>query len=204
MRALLALCALAALSAALAACGGAGDPRPPRTASSLGATGSAEVAPVHDPHGYLKSDGDDDPDDHGATVSRDDEQELIAGSSREARPSDLRAVSVAVKRYYAAALAGDGARGCALLERTLAKAIAEDAAHGGGSTCATALSRLFQNQHRYLSAEQPATMVITGVRIEGDVALTTLGFKRTPEGEMILQREGGGWKLDALFDSGLP
>lgn len=195
---MLALTAIAVLSTAVVACGGSSDPHLPRAVSV------SDAAPVHDPQGYLKADGDYDPDDHGATKSRDDEQEMIGRSSKEAPPSDLKAISVAVKRYYATALAEDGTRGCTMLERALAAAIAKEAPRNGNATCATALSHLFQVQHRYLSAEEPVTMVITGVRIEGNEALTTLGFKRTPEGEVILKREGGHWKLDALFDSELP
>lgn len=199
-RAALALSAIAVLSTVVAACGGAGDPHPVRTVTSASNISSAAV---HDPHGYLKSDGDDDPDDRGATKSRDDEQEMIGRSSQKSSPADLKAVSIVVKRYFAAALAEDGARGCAMLERSLAAAIAGEAPQGKPS-CATALTHLFRVQHRYVSAEEPATMIITGVHVEGNEALTTLGFRRTPEGEVILKREGGHWKLDALFDSELP
>ena len=45
---------------------------------------------------------------------------------------------------------------------------------------------------------------MTGAHVNGAAALVTLGFRTVPEREIILQREGGAWKIDALFDSPLP
>lgn len=197
-----ALLVASALGGGLAACGGtSGDPS--QTSSRSGGAHSAGAA--YGPGGFLKSDGDNDPDDHSDAVSKDDSQEFVEAVRHGASAADRKAVTAAIRSYYAASTAGDGTQGCALLDSGLAASLQdEQPGHTGSGTCAASLSRLLVIQHRHLAAEEPRTMVVTGVHVAGDVALATLGFKAAPESELILQRQGGAWKINALFDSVLP
>jgi hypothetical protein len=122
------------------------------------------------------------------------------GASR----ADKKAITAAVRSYYAAATAGDGTKGCSLLSASLATATAEESSSGGSGACAESLSRQFKEQHQRLAAEDYTTMVITGVHVKGAEGLATLGFNTALESEIALLREGRKWKIDALFDSALP
>lgn len=213
MRLLPALLAVALSSVVLSACGGAGKRTDSalRPSSDAPATGNARVTPASramPPGGYLKSDGDTDHDDSPASTrpSQDDES-LMAASKFGASQADKRAIATVVKRYYAAAAAGDGTKGCSLLDSTLAAGVTEGQGQpppGGGRDCAASLSLLFKQQHQQLVADDVSTMVVTEVHVEGRVGLAKLGFRAAPEGEILLQREGGAWKMDALSDSELP
>jgi hypothetical protein len=153
----------------------------------------------------LRSDADLDPDDRGKGPN-DDEQGMVA-AGHGASLADRRAIATIVRTYYAAAKAGDGAKACSLLDATLVTAITEEAgklAPSDARTCVTSVSRLFKQQHQYLVAEDPGTMVITGVHVKDAAGVATLGFKTMPEGEILLQREGRAWKINALFDHQLP
>lgn len=206
MRIALVLLSLPLLGACLSACGGAG-----KTVTGPSSTDPARKFAGADtrtvpPGGYLKSDSDKDADEHQKGPSNEDMGEMVT-ASHGARPADKRAIAAVVKRYYAAAVAGDGATGCSLLDPALAEATAHEQtpiAAGTGKSCAASLSRLFAQQHKRLAAEEPATMVVTGVHVDGDAGLVTLGFRAAPEGELVLQRDSGVWKVDALFESGLP
>lgn len=212
-----------ALCVSAAACGsGAGRssshsrsrPAASSSPSSLGSSPGADgKLGARGPGGYLKYDGDVDVDDHSQAPSKDDEQEMVVASRHPASAVDAQTIAAVVKRYYAAATAEDGVRGCALLSTALARSVAEQQpvderrpghAGQGPRTCPPALSRLFNRQHRYLLGEDAKTMVVTGVHVSGAVGFVTLGFRTAPESELLLQRELGTWKLNALFDSPLP
>jgi ketosteroid isomerase-like protein len=166
---------------------------------ATGVTGKAEGRP------FLKSDNDRDPDDRGKSISNDDEAELVSAQRYGSTVAERAAIGQVVKTYYRAASAGDGAAGCVLLAQPLASSLPpSQASHGSRQTCPQSLSRLFAAQRSHLVAEDAPTMVLTGVHVHGDVAFVTLGFRAMPEGELLLQREGRDWKLNALFDSGLP
>jgi hypothetical protein len=149
----------------------------------------------------MKYDGDTDTDDHGLRgPSNDDQWEMVSAQSHGAAPADKQAATIAVRNYYAAAANDDGAKGCQMLTTRLASAISTS----GAKTCASSLARLFEQQHTHIATENPATMIVTGVHVADDVAFVTLGFRTSQEGEMLLQREGRAWKINALFDSPLP
>jgi len=44
-------------------------------------------------------------------------------------------------------------------------------------------------------------MVVISVHAKGNLGLAVLGFRRVPESEILVEREGSSWKIDALFDS---
>jgi hypothetical protein len=158
------------------------------------------------PAEYLKSDGDEDPDDEPGRPGRDDQKILVA-MRYGASSADRRAIASVVRSYYYDAAAANGAKGCLLLDSSLATAVAEEPSqspHVGASTCAASLSRLFEQQHLHLAEEEVSTMVVTGVHVNGTLGLSTLGFRAAIEAEIVLQREGRTWKMAALFDSPLP
>jgi hypothetical protein len=202
--------AIAMLASPIAACGGtSGTPALVAHSSSNNVTASGTAAragqSARPSGGYLRSDGDLDPDDQGKAPN-DDEWEMAA-AGHGASGAEQRAITSIVRNYYAVATAGDGAKGCSLLDHALAQATAQgagNAATGGASTCAASLSLLFKQQHQYLAAEDAATMVVTGVHVKGSVGVVTLGFKTMPEAELLLHRDGRAWRINALFDHQLP
>jgi hypothetical protein len=42
------------------------------------------------------------------------------------------------------------------------------------------------------------------VRVKADLGLAVIAFKTTPESEIVLEREGHTWKIDALFGGYMP
>lgn len=200
-----ALLTIALLGATLAACGDT------RKVADLTATGSRSIgsAASHTtsatPEGYVREDGDKDYDDGPhPTKGQRDNGSLFAIYPGRAGRTEARAITTVVKRYYAASAAGEGAGACALLSAGLAKGLAADHAQptqSARTTCAAAISPLLAQQHRHLIAEDPTTMMVTSVHLNGKLALVVLGFKRAPEGQILLEREGHTWKIDALFDN---
>jgi hypothetical protein len=153
--------------------------------------------------GYVHDDGDEDGDDpHQRGPYQNDDDGLLRSYGGRAGAADTRAIATLVKRYYIASTAGDGARACSLLSATLAKGLASQPSgpdHRPGG-CATALAQLLSQQHSHLASEDPSTMTVTGVYVKGIQGLATLGFRKSWESEILLQREGPKWKLNALFD----
>lgn len=204
---------LAALLLSVAAgCGGAtGGSSSPAPTSKITATrsaatntDSASAAPA--PRGYLKEDGDVDGDDgpHPSNAGQDDGI-LFATYHKRASPAETRAIGRLVKRYYAASAAGQGARACALLNAGLAAGLADSAGRSSaGGTCAASLAPLLAQQRRHLAAEEPATMVVNGVYLKGNLGRVVVGFRRAPEGQINIMREGHAWKINALFDYEMP
>jgi hypothetical protein len=187
-RALLALLAGALLAAGAGACGG----------GSAGTKTAGATPAAHAVHtgGYLKADADNDGDDAGSGYAySQDDQEFLARYGHRAHPATTRVVASLVKRYYAAKLAGDGESVCVLLDPVIARQIS-----GGADACPKAIAPLLAQQHGYLHSEEPATMTVIGVYVKGTLALAMLGFERSPEANIPLEREGGSWKIDSLTD----
>jgi hypothetical protein len=65
------------------------------------------------------------------------------------------------------------------------------------------MSLLFDEDHRHLAADS-ATLHVIMVRVSGGHGLALLGFGTTPERQMSMERERGGWKIDAVLDKQLP
>jgi hypothetical protein len=207
---MLVLLTMSVLGGGVAACGGSSDrPGSGSHASTLAAATSSDAARTSStvpPGGYLKSDSDGDADERQKGPSSEDMRGMTA-TGHSVSGADRRAITTVVKSYYLAAAAGDGAQGCPLLDSSLATATTEEQSQlvpNTTKTCAASLSRLFEQQHQHLAAEEPTTMVVTGVHVNGATGLATLGFRTMPESEIVLQRKGRTWKIDALFDSLLP
>lgn len=172
--------------------------------AASGASGGRGVA--------YENDADQDADDYGRPRSPgDDNSRLLDTYGAEADNLDKRAVRNAVLRYYAAAVAGDGASGCSLLASGLVEGLVADdrssaarAGHGTAVACASALATIFREQHDRFLADHVTTMKVADVHVKGNTGLAVLDFTTTPESEILLAREGGSWKIDALTNSPLP
>jgi hypothetical protein len=162
-------------------------------AVATSAAGAREV----EAHVSEKTDRDHDTDDHQAI--------LAFGGTADA--ADQRAVTIAVKRYYAAAAAGDGARGCSLLVSSLAATVASDYGHTRylrGGSCAAVLSKLFRRRHAELVADRD-TLEVLPARVRGDLIVALLSWTQSSrEGQIVLRRERGAWKLAGLLDGPRP
>jgi hypothetical protein len=179
----------------VSACGGTSTASHTATPASDAASSSASA-------GKDTNDLDDD-------ASGDDDRSVFE-FGRAATPSEQRPMVALLKRYYAAAAAGDGLTACPMIYSIVAEAATEEygrapnlpALHG--KTCAVVMSKLFRQSHRSLRVKL-ATLNVTNVRIEGDRALVVMSFATTPEPRKIpLHREGGRWKVQELLDSGMP
>jgi len=206
---LLLLGAVALSSISIGACGqasGIGDSSssPAPTAAPSGYVTSSDPADTAALGGYLKSDDDNDNDDavHPRRIERTDALTPQDYGSK-ASAADAREVSTLVKRYYMLAAAGRGDTACPLLYPTLAAGLSEGGSGSGHAGCAAALDLLFKEQHGLLAGDEVATMTVVDVHVKGQLALATVGFRSKPVGTILLRRQGRGWKLDALLDTGL-
>jgi hypothetical protein len=128
-----------------------------------------------------------------------------------ATPAERGAIVALVKRYYAAALAENGALGCALLYSTLAEAAPEDDSREPGTpgymhgqtTCAGVLHALFRHYHAQLAVELPK-LKVTYVRVQGRGALVLLGFGALAERQTGVERERRVWKMSKIYDEEVP
>jgi hypothetical protein len=118
-----------------------------------------------------------------------------------------RAIVAFIKRYYAIAAAGDGAKACTLLDALVAEALVEE--HGArsglssvkGDTCAQIASEVFARRHRELS-EDVATLRVGWVQLQDNQAVALARFGAVRERLVRLRRAHGEWKMNALLDSG--
>jgi hypothetical protein len=157
-------------------------------------------------HGYLKDDGDKSGDDSlPGNPNAGDDVPFFKSYGRPAGPLTVQAVTKLIRSYLAAATTGDTAQACALLDRTLATGLAEDGpSPNSGTDCAAAVTPLFKQQQQQLSSDDAATIVVTAVLVKGNVGLAVLGFEAVPEGDILLEREDGRWRIGALLPSTIP
>ncbi len=195
MRPWLAPLAAGLLACGLGACGGSSDRAPASTSAVAGTRGGV----------YDTQDGDNDPDDRRAPGFVNDEESLFPTYGRGASPADARTIASLVKRYLAAAAAGDGATACSLLDATLLRELGEAGdERGDEAECAKILPSLFERERPRLSAADVATMTVISVHVKGRLGLAELGFRTLPEQELIAEREGREWKIDAPLGNFMP
>jgi hypothetical protein len=220
--------AIALLSMCLSACGEAskGTGFTPRVSTSAAvhsapSTVSREAPALRNLRG--DEDDDDTPSNHASDNSNDNDADFDNDSKaneskgyydsddasartygQPANGADNSTIGALVKRYYAAAAAGNGASACSLIDSLFAKSIPEDYGRGAGpafargNTCAVVMSKLFKHDHSKL----PAAIVVTDIRVNGSQARALIGSKTVPASYLPLKRERGVWKVDAL--SALP
>jgi hypothetical protein len=211
MRLLFALLAIALFGVGAVACGSAskGTRSTPRVASDPAANGAttkvASSATLSQSQSPLPTDNDYDNDNpSNSHYDQDDNAVLYFGHATSA--AEARAIMALVKRYYAAAVASDGATACSLIYSIVAESVPEG--YGQlpalrGKTCAVVVSKLFKKHHRELVAEV-AGLEVTHVRVEGDRGLALLRFRTMPERRVLVHREHGVWKMGVLLDIGVP
>lgn len=211
-RPMLALPAAAVLVLALAACGGT---------TSAGSTRDGTTIPPNDEHA-IRSPAPAANKTAGATRSADRDGDRDFGSSdvdlpnalgfqgHAATAADRAAVVALVKRFYSAALAEDGAKGCSQLYTPLVEAAPEDYGEPGGpeytlgaKNCTEVLTDLFRHFHGTLTAEVPKLRVLR-VLIERRQGVALIGFGALPKAELPLLREETHWRVGALQDHELP
>jgi cytoskeletal protein RodZ len=202
------LLAIALLCLGLTACGEAskGASSESRTSSNaaLGASTSTTSSPTSAAssttltasHPKDSNDGDDDPN------SSDDNEILDYG--RAASAVDKRKITAVVTSYYAAAAADDGAKACTLLYSLIAESLPEEYSQtSGAKTCSTVMSELFKQHQQQMTADN-ATLKETRVRDEGSKGLALVSFGKMPEPHVRLHSEGAAWKMESLFETGMP
>jgi hypothetical protein len=183
------------------ACGGAGkgDGSASQGSSSVTATTAVSSAtPIGRGLGR-DADGDKDKNNNNRYDSDDN-------FGHEASTTDKLAVTSLVKRYYAAAAEGDGTKACLLISSILAESVAEE--YGRlpalrGDSCAAVMSKLLE-WHRQELAADVARLRVTKVQVDGSQGWVLLSFGRRYERRMLVHRDSGAWKIDALLDIKVP
>jgi hypothetical protein len=221
MRRLLACLATVWLGVSICACGGAGTHsgssiRVSSAAASDTTTGttSSVSSSIHstidndNDNAFTKADNDSD-NDNGAPGD-DKNNNSVLYAFHAASPADERAITSLIKRYYAVALAGQGAKACSMIYSTLAESVPEDYGlsppgppYMRGTTCPVVLSLMFKHFHTELAAELPK-LEVARVRLQGHRGLAVLHFGKVPQRQLQVAREGHVWKLASLLDSELP
>jgi hypothetical protein len=204
MKSLLGLLVGALVVVGITACGGVSKSASASSKASSGVSTSSGAASTSAVVTGGKAEGDYDNDDN-PHVRVDDDKPSIRSYGHEARPPDKATITTLVKRYYAAAAAGDGAKACAMISSGIARAVPLDYGQSGppylhgGKTCAAVLSLLFKHDHGRLATEVPQ-LKVPSVRLEGNNGFVLLRFGRMPERQIAIEREGGVWKMEELID----
>jgi hypothetical protein len=192
------------LSVCVTACGGSSK----ETGSISHASSEAAAPYPTSTPDFTKADADKD-NDIGAAAD-DSNNNRVFDYASPANPTDKRAITGLVKRYYAAAGAEDGTRACSMLYSTFAESVPEDYGRSagppylrGGKTCAAVMVLLFKHLHHQLSVEIPK-LKVTHVRLQQHHGLAALSFGALPERQILVGREGHNWKIEMLLDSELP
>jgi hypothetical protein len=198
------LATIASVSMIMSGCGetdtsGSND----RTSSSLGATAlraSATAKSASSPPTQASRSSDIDGD------SDNNDDDYAYGNA--ASPADRRAVTEMVKRYYTAAAAMDGVKGCSLIYSLLAEEIPElygeipDSPQLKGTTCSVVMSKLFKENHSRLVSDA-ATLQVRSVRVMHNRALVMMSFRSMPQRDILVHREHRTWRIDELLDTKL-
>jgi hypothetical protein len=203
MRSLLVLLAVALLGLGVAACGTSKATSTAAQTSSTGATSATgSTTPLHAPHT-----AENDADDHTNPPAPADDYNNgeVRGYGHAPTAAELAAITALIKRYYAIARAGEGAKACPMIDSGLAAAVPLDYGEfgpsylHGGKTCAAVMSLLFKHDHKQLVAEVPHLQLLA-VRVDGNHGMVLLGFGNLPERQITEVREGGVWKVAVLLD----
>jgi hypothetical protein len=159
--------------------------------------------------GRLDRDGDTDS--QGAGNYDSDDSEPLAFGHRADR-AETRAAAVLVRRYLAAAAAGDGARACSMVFPTVAKTVPTvlggvgEPPYSHGKTCAQVVSNIFRFYRAQLNTEN-RVLGVSEVLVRGDKGTAMLaprGGSSFPRRVIELRRDGSVWKIDAVLDQEQP
>lgn len=164
--------------------------------------------------GDIDGNGDIDPEDSDSDYpvpdsyrfpDKDDRATMLYGHSPKA--AERAVISGIVKRYYAAATAGEGAVACSLLLPAIARSVPEDYGQSpgpsylrGGKTCPAVMSMLFEHFHQEL-AEAPE---IVDVRVKHANAQVVLASRTMRASSFSLIHSSGSWKAQETLGQTLP
>jgi hypothetical protein len=147
----------------------------------------------------------------GMAGNGDPDDGRIRSYGHMASPADGQAVAGLVKRYYAAAVAGDAAAVCPLIHVNSSEAVSFPEGFAvelmssllHGRNCVRFVASLLEEAHRRLVAEH-ASLAVTGVRVSGPTGFALLAFDTLPERVLPVERTRGTWKLATLLPSPVP
>jgi ketosteroid isomerase-like protein len=126
----------------------------------------------------------------------DEDDTAIVGFGHPADAADKQAISSLVRRYYAAAFAGDGRTACGLMDSQTERLVpAIDGSNGTvnrGQTCPTIMSKLFGENHNSLTG----TFETTDVYVKEDQAYALVGFSPHEIRYIRVHRQNGAWMID--------
>jgi hypothetical protein len=153
-------------------------------------------------------------DDDADNDHNDDEN--IPTFGHEPSGPERRAMVATLRRYYAAVVKRDGAQACAMFAKVFRKAVPIEYGRYGapfehGSTCAAVMSKVFDHYHRELLI-QARRMKVIDARLEGEKGyvvvrphspcvreMCVLNTRELLIAKLLMQREGGSWRVEALF-----
>jgi hypothetical protein len=223
MKSLVVLLALGLLGAAVTACGGSSSTNNAGSATRVASSSSPAAPPSYTNRPAVASHKVEFrpprvPTRHDLEVYDRDEDDYIHVPDDnnpsppgyvDASPEDRQAVTAVVKRYYAAALKGDGASGCAMIDPGLVRAIPLDYGKLGAAylqraahTCPAVMSLMFKHEHRKLAGEVPQLHVMR-VSVLGTAGVAILRFGKLHERFISVLREGSTWRIGSVLDGEL-
>lgn len=199
LRSLLVCTALTLSAVGVSACGNA------TKGSGTERAGSATALAGGSPTGSGVKDGDRDDDRRGSRFDPDTDEVLTYGPA--AGPADRREIIALLRRYYAAAAAGNGELACSMLYWLFAETVIEEHSHGKGpralrgNTCAQITSKVFKQRHRELVRDL-ARFEVTEVQLRAKQGWVRLRFGPASELLVSLHHDRGVWHMNNLLDAG--
>jgi hypothetical protein len=187
-------CLLASATFVLMGCGGNTSAHDP---------GSAGVSSPSNPG---PPDGDGDVDRYGQG-RYDIDSDANPTFGPYATPAERQAVAAFIKRYYAIAATGNGAKACALLDPLVAEMVAQGRNVGWGpsslkgGTCPRVATEFFAQRRRELF-EDVATLRVGWVQLQAKQAIALVHFGSKRERIVRLRRRYGVWQMFSLLDDG--
>jgi hypothetical protein len=137
----------------------------------------------------------------------DKDDSFVTTFGHAAGPSDRRAITTLVKRYYAAIAKADGATACSLLFYVFVESAPEvygqttSATAGRGKSCAEVMSNVFRGNHQVVAENRH--LKVMAIRIQRKRAWVLLRFGPKSVRRLVLYREGSSWKVGELLDTEL-
>jgi hypothetical protein len=201
---------LGVLCLGASSCGGAGDSNATsRDRASSHPRQRSDIVDydIDDYDSKQRNDGDNDFDSRGGGLYDGDDGE-VTRFGRKATPEEMSLVGAAVKRYFAAAVANDASKACSMIAPLLVKNVVKDLSrrtgppYGHSRTCAELMSKVFKRFHAQLARYADSLSVID-LRLNRGAGPLVFGAKGLPVRQILVVREGGVWKMNALLDSEL-
>jgi hypothetical protein len=141
--------------------------------------------------------------DRDGDVDHNDDDYRILGFGHAADVSESQTITTLIDRYFADAVARDGAKACSLLTPFIEESVVEGDGQTPelrGNSCAAVLSKLFTHHHQELVGKR-AGLKVMRIGIGGNISLVALEFSEIPVvREITLQRVGDRWTVRELLD----